>query len=309
MSDLSAKDVQAGKVRLAVVRPNGYYLQHHESPSMTGQMSGSGAAPELLKALDEKKVPTFTFESRENAYDFVPLIPMISAYDTSHTPWSSISYVPPEIGMSMMSLGADKTSNFEPLKLPLALFSEKVQENMVKAAIANGKHHLLVEMAIRPSSDFHERPDQYFSEVISKILPQELKNLTTGLIGSLELVNKQLTEISSMPKPTDETKKMELFSQKLGMEKQRKLLLDHISRVNETVLIGKANDWTPKKMMEKAAEKIKFKNDGIKQLHQKREAAAQIDPSEVARYAMSQKMERLVDKIIQAMNMDFGLFR
>lgn len=309
MSDLSAKDVQAGKVRLAVIRPNGHYLQLHESPSMTGQMSGSGAGPDLLKALNEQKVPTFTFESRDSAYDFVPVIPMISAYDTSLTPWSSISYVPPEVGMSMMALGADKTEHFEPLKLPLAMFSEKVQENMVKAAIANGKHHLLVELPVRPASEFPERPDQYFTEVVSKILPHEMKNLTTGLMASLDLVNKQLSEINSAPKPADENKRIEIFSQKLGMEKQRKLLLDHISRVNETVLIGKANDWAPKKILEKTAEKIKFKNDGIKQVYQKREADAPIDPSEAARYAMSQKMEKLVDKIIQAMNMDFGLFR
>lgn len=307
MSELSVKDIQAGKIRLAIIRPDGYYLQHHDTPSMTTSQSGYGATPELLRTLDEKKIPTFTLTSKDSSYRFVPILPNINAHEPNRAPWSSISSVPPTVGLSMMALGADKTAHVEPIKLPLALFSEKMRENLTAAAIANNKHDHLVDLPIKSSAEFFDRPDKYFAEVISKITPPEMKGLTTGLMGSLDLLNKQISEVNNMPKPTDENSRMDLFEQKRGMEKQQALLLDHISRVNETILIGRANDWTPAKILQVAAEQVKFKNESIKQVHQKMVERETVDPSDMAKYLFSQKMERLVDKILNALRMDFGI--
>jgi hypothetical protein len=292
MSEYTLADIKTGKVRSATFTNHGFSLDFFDQPGKNSHLTGTHLSNAEKHALVEYGVPCFHFEKNE------PMnMPIIRGYDFEPLPWSSINRVTPEIGHSLLALAADYHHNFEPIKVPLALFTQATQEKLIEAATKAGRADMLVHLPIENSEKFYQQPDKYYREVISKIIPDNMKKLAEGIFDQREEVIKKLEFTKTNPNDLPE---LELFSAKRALEKQAEILNSHLSKINESVIIGKANDWNPQQTADHAKAAIKHLNAGIQK--EIKTAKREANPLDVAKAECCRRIDNFIDKLFRAIN-------
>lgn len=299
-NDLALKDIEAQRVRSICCHSHGYNAEHFDTPSSTSSFNGYNLSDEALLAIKDKKIPIFYFDSKESSQNMIGLFPIIREYQNCVAPWAAIDRVPTEIGHSILALGADRAENFSPLKLPLALFSEGMQRNLLNLAKSVGKENNLVQLPIRDAREFPGNPIGYFNEVVSKIMPDTLKPIAQNLQKNQTLIAEQLEKIKDLK---DEPGEHLVFSQRSALEAQKRLLENHFSTLTEKILLGKANDWTPKQTLDEVQKAIRFENAGEKTIA--KSYNKKTHPHVHARAALADRIDRYLDSILSLLTQNF----
>lgn len=292
MNEYRKSDIETGKIRTATFHAHGFYLEYYEhTPGKRSQLSGTHLSKDEYQALIENKVPVFHFEEK-GAHN----MPIILGPETDSLPWGSSSRVSADIGHSILAMTSDKHFNFEPIKIPLALFAKHHQEKLLKIAQERGTEDFLVDIDIPNAEAQYQNPQKYYEEVISKSASGELEKLAKGIIGKIQETEKKIASIAEAQKSNED---LSLLSQKHNLESQRKFLDIHLSKVNEAVLIGKANKWPTAQTLAYAKKSISEVNIRAQDVvdEQKREAS----PMDYARAEMARSIDGLIDKLFKFM--------
>ncbi|MFK4132317.1 hypothetical protein ACI2KR_08490 [Pseudomonas luteola] len=295
MSDtLSINDIRAGKVRTATLNHRGYCLHFHDDVT---QVQGYQVSDAMKQALADTKVPTFTF-SEDSAIQMIGLHPIIKDFRNDPASWSAIDRMPAEIGHSILALGADDIANFTPVKLPLCLFSKKMQEHLSNLAETKGKMNQLVRMPIQDAHEFYGRPFDFFESVTSKMMNHNLKPITTHLLHQHLKLKEQHAELEGKKDPSDATD-FPILNKRRALEAQMHLLESQISTVSENVILGKANDWPASQITNRIQQQIRLENT------REIEEAKKYDPVEYphldARKQLAERVDQLLDRLLNAM--------
>ncbi|MEG0868908.1 MAG: hypothetical protein RSD49_18025 [Hafnia sp.] len=289
MSEYTLADIKTGKVRSAIFTQHGFYLDFYDQPGKHSALSGTHLGQAEQHALVEHGVPCFHFEKND------PInMPIIRGYDYEPLPWSMINRVTPEIGHSILAMACDRHVNFDPIKIPLPLFTENAQKHLIAAAEKAGRSDMLVQMPVPNAETMYQQPDRYYREVIAQIVPEKMRTMAEGILAHRDKAETQIKIAEANP---DNLSKDEVFKAKYTLGKQIDLLNSHLSKINEAVLIGKANDWNPKQTMEHAKAAIKHLNAGIQQDIATRKQEA--NPSDLARAEICQKIDNFIEKIFR----------
>jgi hypothetical protein len=299
-NDMAVNDIKAGSVRSICQHTHGYSAEHFDTPNSHSSFSGYTMTPQMLEAISEHNVPFFKFDSKESSFNMAGLYPVIREYQNSVAPWAAIDRVPTEIGHSILALGADRTENFEPLKLPLALFSESVQNRLLAVAKSVGKESSLVQLPIRDAREFNANPATYFKEVVSSIMPDTIRPIAENLKKNLAFTQGELDKMEGLK---DEPGEHVVFSKRHALEGQMSLLQNHFSTLNEKILLGKANDWTPSETMDQVQKAIRFENDAEKAIAKTQ--GPEENPRTMARAALAERINRYMDSILSVMSKTF----
>lgn len=285
-------DIQAGKVRTASFHDHGFYLEMiTNKQGNRSTISGTHLSEAEKQALMDYRVPTFNFPNNtaEN-------LPIMKGPETDALPWGSSSSVSTDIGHSIMALTAGQSFNYEPIKIPLALFTESHQERLIRAAEKHGRENLLVQMPIANAQRQYGQPVKYLEEVISSILPDNMRKMTQALLSKIKEIEGKVEAIEATP---DYKSDLKLIGERHNMKKQVDFLNLQISKINEAVLIGKANDWLPSKTMEYAKNSITEITGRAKEVvkEQKRQAY----PEDIARAEVAGYVDKLIAKLFKFM--------
>jgi hypothetical protein len=299
-NDLALKDIEAGRVRSISKHSHGYNAEHFDTPNSHSSFTGFTVTPELQKAITDHKVPFFDFETKESSLLMAGLYPVIREYQNCVAPWAAIDRVPTEIGHSILALGADRTENFEPLKLPLALFSDSVQNRLLALSKAVNKENALVQLPIRDAKEFPDNPVGYFNEVVSKIMPDELKAIAENLKKSHTKIQENIDKLDGLK---DEPGESKIFSQRLVLTAQMNLLKNHYSTLNEKILLGKANNWSPKQTLDHVQKAIRFENAGEKEIAKTH--TKETHPHVHARAFLADRIDQYLDSLLGVMSKTF----